>query len=166
MNPERDFLVTRRRANLVDLITPRRVGVDGYRFQASKTFDGTFTTIFTATVSGYLDSNVDRRLLTTLNNKNHVRCVFDPQTFNAAAPSLVDVDQFWLRFVPVTGGVPGTTGARALVLPEDESVQSRITITGDAPNGAAVANSLRLDFPRRMKDMRIKNNERSNTSNV
>ena len=160
----RNFQVPRRRSNLVDIITPKRAGVKGYRFRAAPTFSGTFATILTADISsGFLDPAVDRRVLTPLpNGQNHVRIVFDPDTFTGAA-AIVDTDQFWLTFTPVDfSGVPGTESAPGLILPETERIGGhRITIQGNAPNEASLADSLQLDLPGKMQDFRIANNEAS-----
>lgn len=156
-NAFRDFSIVRRRPNLVDLITPRRVGVKGYRLEAATNFDGSFSTILTADIgSGYLDKNVNPAKLHSINNPNHIRIVFDPATF-----SLTDDQHIWLRFVPVDfAGSAGTAGAPGLLLPDDMlRATTRIIIAGTAPNGATVANSLVLALPYRMKDMVIRNNQ-------
>jgi len=155
-NAFRDFTVARRRANLIDLLTPKRVGVQGYRIQAASNFDGVFTTLMTANIgSGYLDPNVNAAKLHALNNPNQIRIVFDPATF-----SLADDQHIWLRFVPVDfAGTAGTPGAVGLVLPDDELKSSgRTVIAGTAPNGADVSSSLRLDFPVRMRSVNVRNN--------
>lgn len=162
-NAFRDFSVVRRRANLIDLITPKRVGVKGYRLQASSNFDGVFTTLMTADIgSGYLDPNVNSAKLNAINNPNHIRIVFDPATF-AATATIADDQHIWLRFVPVDfSGVAGTPGPVGLVLPDDEHKASgRILIAGTAPNGVDVSASLRLDLPARMRDVHIRNNAAS-----
>ena len=51
-----DFSVARRRPNFVDLLIHKRTNIQKYRVGASTSFDGTFTTIFTADIgTGYLD---------------------------------------------------------------------------------------------------------------
>lgn len=160
----REFQVVDRRANLLDIITPKRPDVQGYRFRAAPNFDGTFVTILTADISsGFLDPTVDRRVLTPLPaGRNHVRVVFDPQTFFGAA-AIVDADHFWLTFTPVDfAGAPGTESNPGLILPADQyGVSGRIMIQGNAPNEASWADSLQLDLPLRMQDFRITNNEAS-----
>lgn len=156
----RDFTVVRRRANLIDLITPKQVGVKGYRLQASSNFDGTFTTILTADIgSGYLDPAVNPATLHSINNPNHIRIVFNPTTF-AGTATIADDQHIWLRLVPVDfADVAGTPGPVGLILPDDEYKGSgRTVIAGTAPNGANVAASLQLDLPCRMRDIRIRNN--------
>jgi len=164
---DRDFSVFRRRPNLVDIVTPKRPGVQGYRLKAALNFDLTFNTILTADIgAGYLDpvalkaGVIDRRTLGTAPGE-HVRIVFDPDTFGGALPTLNDVDHFWLRFFPVDfTGAEGTGGARVLILPHDEMVAAgRVIIRGTAPSGSTVANSMRLDFPVRMQNVTVRNNE-------
>lgn len=160
----RDFTVIRRRANLVDILTPKRDGVQGYRLKAAKNFDGTFQTMVTGDIStGFLDPAIDTRVLQAVPSRDRVRIVFDPATFSGAPWNLVDSDHFWLRFFPVDfAGVEGTGGARVLIIPDDElAAQGRVIIRGEAPIGATVANSLRLDLPFRMKNIYIRSNEPS-----
>jgi hypothetical protein len=67
----------------------------------------------------------------------------------------------WLQFFPVDfAGAEGAGGSKGLVLPDDEiKAQGRVIISGTAPIGATVANSLRLDLPYRMRNITIRNNE-------
>ena len=161
-NSVRDFNVIRRRAGIVDLLIPRKAdAVVGYRIQAASNWDGVFVTLFTANLGcGYTDPSVDLNKLHMVNNKNAVRCVFNPTTF-AGAASIDDTNHFWLRFVPVdAAGTPGTAGPAGLILPEDEfQAQVRVAIGGTAPSGAAVANSTILNLPFRMQDVVVRNNE-------
>ncbi len=165
----REFQVVRRRANHVDIVTPRRAGVKGYRFRAAPTFDGTFVDLFTANISaGYLDPAIDRRVLNALaNSRDHVRCVFDPNTFNGVA-AIVDDHQFWLTFTPIDfTGAPGTESAPGLILPDSVRIGSnRIVIGGSAPDEASLADSLQLNLPCRVQDFRISNNEASDGNSL
>lgn len=153
----RDFNVVRRRKNMVDLLTPKRANVKGYRVQASANFDGVFTTLMTADIgSGYIDPNVNSAKLNVLNNPNQIRIVFDPVTF-----TLDDDQHIWLRFVPVDfAGSAGTPGPVHLVLPDDEvQAAGRVIIAGTAPNGADVSASLQINLPFGMADFHIRNNQ-------
>lgn len=155
-NAFRDFTVIRRRPNLVDIITPKRANVKGYRLEAATNFDAAFSSIITADIgSGYLDANVNSAKLHSVSNPNHIRIVFDPATFG-----LTDDQHFWLRFVPVDfSNTPGSAGNPGLILPDDElRASSRVVIAGTAPNGATVANSLVLNLPYRMTDIVVRNN--------
>ncbi len=165
----REFTVFRRRANLVDILTPKREGVQGYRLKAALNFDLTFQTILTADISsGYLDpvalqsGVINRVTLGAAPGTGHVRIVFDPDTFSVPHPaSLNDTEHMWLQFFPVDfSGSEGVPGARTLILPDDEmKAQGRVIIQGTAPTGVSVANSIRLDLPYRMRNMVIRNNE-------
>jgi len=161
----RSFSVIRRVDNLVDVLIPKQAGVDTYRLQADLAVDGTFTTIIDAPIaSGYLDKNVDRRKLHAVSNRDTVRVVFDPDTFSGGAPTLDDEKQFWLRFVPVTGGAPGTPTAPGLIIPMSEyHGTGRIVFSGTAPNGGSVASSLQADLPRGAKNITIQNNDSGTT---
>jgi hypothetical protein len=158
----RDFTVVRRRANLVDILTPKQVGIQGYRLKAALNFDVTMQTMITGDIStGFLDPAIDTRVLTTVPSRDKVRMVFDPATFSGAPWNLVDTDHFWLQFFPVDfAGAEGAGGHRVLILPDDEmKAQGRVIIRGEAPIGAAVANSLHLDLPFRMRNLYIRNND-------
>lgn len=165
----REFQVVQRRANLLDIVTPKRPDVQGYRLRAAPNFDGTFATILTADISsGFLDPNVDRRVLTPLPaGRNHIRIVFDPQTFFGAA-AIVDADHFWLTFTPVDfSGAPGTESAPGLILPADQyGASDRIIIRGNAPNAASSLGSLQLDLPLRMTDFAFENHEAGGGNSV
>lgn len=159
----RDFTVIRRRPNYLDIITPKRVNVAGYRLQAATNFDASFTTILTAPISsGYLDPAINPTMISGINANDQIRIVFNPNTFTGTA-GIVDSKQFWLRFVPVDfSGSAGTAGARGLIVTDGERIgNSRMVIAGTAPQGAAVANSLQLDLPCAGQDFHIKNQEAS-----
>ena len=166
---DREFTVFRRRPHLVDILTPKRDGVQGYRLKAARNFDLTVQTIITADIgAGFLDptalrnGNINRATLGTAPGE-HVRIVFDPDTFSAHAANLDDNEHIWLQFVPVDfSGAEGTPGALTLVLPDDENkATGRVVIAGTAPTGASIVNSLRLDMPLRMRDFYIRNEEAS-----
>ena len=157
----RDFNVIRRRPHIVDLITPKRAGVQGYRLQAATNFDGMFVNILTADVSsGYLDPAVNPALLHTVPNQDHIRIAFSPDSFTGVA-GIKDDNHFWLKFVPISfAGVVGAAGNPALVITDYEHYgMSRVLISGLAPQGATVANSLQLDLPFTSQDLYIKNEE-------
>lgn len=155
----RDFSVIRRRKNIVDLLTPKRANVAGYRFQVATNFDQAYTTIVTAPISsGYLDPNINPAVLNAVNNNDHIRVVFNPDTFNGVA-GISDAAHFWMRFIPVDfAGTPGAAGPGTLILTDAEHYgNSRVQIAGTAPQGVAVANSLQLNLPQNSQDFYIKN---------
>lgn len=154
MSTSRNFSIVRRKANLVDFVTSIVPGVDQYRLKSASNFDSSLGTFLTTTNTGYVDPSIDLRQHSVLAG-NNVRMIFDPATF-----SITDTSPFWLQFVPVTGGVEGTPSGLLLVLPPVYS-SPVIAISGNAPSGAALANSLRLDFPRLVTDLRITNLESS-----
>lgn len=157
----RDFNVIRRRPGIVDMLTPKRANVGGYRIQAAPNFDGVFTTLFTAPISsGYLDPAINPAVLHYVNNNDHIRMVFNPATFTGTA-GITDTLDFWMRFVPVDfTGTPGTAGNPALVLTDAEHYgNSRVLIAGNAPAAADVTGSLQLELPFTTQDLYIKNEE-------
>lgn len=159
----REFSIARRRRNLVDLLTPKRPNVKGYRLTAATNFDGTFETLLTADISsGYLDPAVDpTKLEVRPGAQNHIRIVFDPDTFTDTDAGISDSQHFWLKLVTVGfDGVPIDTSPAVLVITEDERrASNRIVIAGNAPIGEASANSLQLDLPFNATDIVIQNQE-------
>lgn len=155
----RDFSVVRRRKNYVDIITPKRAGVKGYRLRSAANFDGVFADLLTADIgSGFLDPKINPSVIHAINNPNHIRIIFNPSNF-----SLDDDQHLWLKFQPVDfGGTPGTEGPPHLILPDDEvQAAGRVAITGAAPNAADVNSSLQINLPFGMRDIVIKNNSAS-----
>lgn len=151
----REFSVVRRRPNLVDVTTPRRPSVDGYRLEWAANFDGAYTALFTATNVGFVDDDLRDKGHSMMAGDN-VRMIFNPANY-----SITDTQPFWLRFVPVTGGAPGTATPGVLILP-DTSGRGTVIIAGNAPAGASVAASLVLHFPRLVEDLRVVNNSDTN----
>lgn len=163
----RDFSVIRRRKNIVDVLTPKRANVAGYRFQVATNFDQAYTTIFTAPIgSGYLDPAINPVVLHAVNSNDQIRAVFNPDTFSGAGIS--DATHFWMRFVTVDfAGTVGTPGPGTLILTDAEHYgNSRVQIAGTAPSGAAVANSLQLNLPQNSQDFYIKNANASGGNNL
>ncbi len=150
----RTFSVIRRRANLIDLTTPRVYGVDSYRLKWSDNFDGSFTTFLTVSNTGYLDSNVNPYSVDAQPG-SAVRMVFDPATF-----SIPDTAHIWLQLWHVIGGVETQQSACTLILPEAaHKGVGLLTLHGTAPSGADVSSSLQIDLPRLMTDFRFNNEE-------
>jgi len=156
----RIFSVIRRRPGIVDVLTPRVNGVEGYRFKAATNFDAVFGTIFTSPKFGFMDTvGVDQRKIEAQPTRDQVRMVFNPATY-----ALTDTQHFWLKLFHVDGaGVETAVSAPTLVLPDDTQFLHRgighILIRGSAPSGATVASSLQLDLPRLLTDWRILNEE-------
>lgn len=164
-----EFSVPYRAPGIVDTLIPRVAGRTGYRLKASPQFDGTpaFVQLFEmASNHGYLDPAVDRRKLHTMPGQQHIRAVFNPNTFATGQPvaaAITDTMQFWMRFQPVDSGVAGADSDPVLILtPSQHNGQGRIVIAGDAPNAANVAGSLTLCLSRRMKNFTIRNHSGSN----
>ena len=146
----RDFSVIRRRPHILDIITPVRAGVDGYRIEWAANFDGSFTTLVTSPINGHCDDSLRDQAHAPAPG-NNVRIIIDPTNY-----TITDTKPFWLRFVPVVGGIAGTAGNRGLILP-DTSGRGFVTVAGSAPNAATVTGSMQLDFPRLVEDLRIVN---------
>jgi hypothetical protein len=161
------FGMIRRRPNYVDIQTPFAYGVTGYRLKWAANFDsGSFTTFLTSSNVGYLDPGINPNVVdaqpmggTASNGGRNIRIVFNPATFG-----ITDTSSFWLQFAQVTGGSETLVGAPTLVLPDSANHGIGIvTIQGNAPSGAASANSLQIDLPRLMQNFQITNNDGTNT---
>jgi hypothetical protein len=156
----REFFIRRRRAGLVDLITPNRTaaGIAGYTLEWAANFDGAFAAVFTNR-TGFLDDNpttgIPQAVLDPAPGQNH-RFVFNPLTF-----SIVDAGQFWLRLKQLNpAGATVATSPPVLVLPESERhTRTRIIIAGTAPSGATVASSLQLYLPGGVTNLVVQNQE-------
>ena len=146
----REFSVIRRRPNIVDVVTPVRKGVDGYGLEWAANFDGVFASIVTAPIQGHCDESL-RDLPHAPQGGANVRIIINP-----ADHTIPDCKAFWMRFVPYVGGVAGTPGNPGLILP-DQTGYGVVTIAGNAPAGATVADALQLDFPRLVEDLQVVN---------
>lgn len=149
------FSVRRRRPNIVDMYIPVVYGVDFYRVKWATNFDTAFTTIINSTNVGYIDPAVNRNVIETQpTTGTYVRIVFNPATY-----SITDTAQFWLQYVPVTGGIEGTASAPTLILPDaSRHGIGIVAIQGDAPT----AGPLQIDLPTGMQDFRIHNEDGAN----
>jgi hypothetical protein len=143
---------------------PRLSGVDGFRLQWATNFDASFTTMFTAPNTGYVDPAINLATATAQNLGSNafgpsVRVIFDPATY-----SITDTKSFWVRFVPVTGGSAGTPGAPTLLLPASSNHGLGVNVIhGSAPSAVDSTGSLQLDLPRLMQDFRIHNEDGANS---
>lgn len=164
----RNYNIIRRRVGIVDALIPKQANVKGYRFTAAANFDGSFTTLMTADIgSGYLDPSINPMVLHSVNNLNAIRVVFNPDTFNGGA-GISDSKHFWLKLVTLdfAGSVVATSAAGLVVTDSEHYGNSRVVISGTAPQGAAIANSLQLDLPFTTQDLYIKNEEASGGHNL
>ena len=163
MSAPRLFSILRRKPGLIDLITPIRPqseAVESYRLKTDTTPGGAFaTTCMTAPRTGKVDPAVAGPQHVIQPGEN-VRLIFKPSNF-----SLSDTDAFWIKLVYVDIAnaemVTPAPGAPTLVLPPFTGpVQTGFTAT--APVGAGFANSLQLDLPRAMENVRILNTDGAN----
>ncbi len=150
---ERLFSILRRKPGYVDLVTPLVPGpTNTYRLKWASNFDGSFSTFLTVGHSGYLDPSIPSIIQGVL-QPDIVRLVFNPTTF-----SIPDTAPIWLKLVRVVGGVEGTSTAPTLVLPPNYGMPS-LAISGTAPLGANITESLQIDFPRTMGELRLHNED-------
>jgi hypothetical protein len=135
----------------VDLYTPFVQGIDVYRLKWTTNFDQAFVTFLDSTNIGFIDDNVNRNVIETQpTSGTWVRIVFDPTTYN-----IPDDVSFWLQFARVVGGLETVVGAPTLILPDAALHGTGMVVI----SGAAPANPLQLDLPRRMEDFRFVNED-------
>lgn len=160
MSVEREFSIHRRRAGIVDLLTPVRAGTANYTLEWAQNFDGVFAPIITQ-ATGYFDDDpgVNRAALDQAPGRNH-RFVFNPTTFG-----INDASAFWLRLIQNdAGGAPIATSPPVLVLPESaRHTRNRVAIAGNAPNAATIAGSLRLYLPFGANNLFLTNEDIANS---
>jgi hypothetical protein len=153
----RIFSVPRRRPGIVDLYANFVYGVDLYRVWAAANFDTTppWTKLIECTNIGFFDSNVSRdKIESQPTAGKSVRIVFNPQTF-----SLTDEIPIWLQVSQLVGMVE-TFSPPTLLLPESmHHGVGIVTLSGSAPSGTTVTDSLQLDLPRLMSDFRFSNED-------
>lgn len=154
------FSVLRRKAGLIDFITPIRPaseGVESYRLKTDTNPFGAFaTTVMTVPRTGKVDAGLEGPQNVIQPGEN-VRIIFKPSNY-----SLPDSGAFWLKLVFVDASnaemVSPAPSAATLFLPPF-SGPGMTGFNATAPSGASIANSVRLDLPRAMDEFRIRNLE-------
>lgn len=152
------FSILRRKAGLVDLITPFQgpsTGVVQYRLKTDTNPFGSFsTTVMTVPRTGFIDKDV-AGAHNVIQPGDNVRIIFKPSNFG-----LSDTAAFYLKLVFIDGAnaemVTPAPSAGTLVLPPFTGpVQSGFTAT-------APASVTQVDLPRAMENVRVLNLESSN----
>ena len=154
------FSILRRKSDIIDFITPLQpdsAGVVGYSLRTNLSFDPNdafSTTILTSTQYGFEDPSTKGK--NVIQPGNNVRIVFDPTNYG-----LTDA-YFWLKLVFMDSISPAhdlTTpapSAATLVLPPYVG-NEQAGFSGTAPAGTDISESLRIDLPRVMDNVRIRN---------
>lgn len=158
---KRSFSVIRRRPHLVDVLFPLTAGVQTYRLKWASNFDGSFTQFLDSTNVGFLDPSINPAVVGSQPTAGRqVRVVFDPATY-----SIPDAEPFWLQYWTVPfGGAEEQQSAAVLILPDSSNHGiGVITIHGTAPSAGSVSGSLQIELPRRMCDIRIRNEGAGNS---
>jgi len=158
---KRSFSVIRRRPHIVDVLFPLTAGVQTYRLKWASNFDGSFTQFLDSTNVGFLDPSINPAVVGSQPTAGRqVRVVFDPDTY-----SIPDAEPFWLQYWTVPfGGAEEQQSAAALILPDSSNHGVGIvTIHGTAPSAMDVSGSLQIDLPRMMQDIRIHNEDGTNS---
>jgi len=162
MSAPRLFSILRRKAGLIDLITPIRPeseGVAYYRLKKDTDPGGAFASVvLTAPRTGLIDPAVAGNHHVIQPGEN-VRMIFNPSNYTLSDAA------FWVKLVYVNAAlsemVSPAPGAATLVLPPFTG-PIQTGFSGTAPVGAALANSLQIDLPRAMDNFRIRNLDTTN----
>jgi len=162
MSVPRRFSILRRKAGLIDLITPIRPeseGVASYRLKKDTDPFGSFTNVvLTAPITGLIDPTVAGKHHVIQPGEN-VRMLFNPANYTLSDAA------FWVRLFYVNAsnvelGSPAP-GAATLVLPPFVGpIQTGFTATATVK--ADLANSTQLDLPRAMESIKILNLDGTN----
>jgi hypothetical protein len=157
----RTFSVIRRRAPIVDLVTPLVDGTQTYRLKWAANFDGSFTTFLDSTNVGFLDPAINIAVVGAQpTSGRQVRIVFNPTTY-----SIPDGKSFWLQLwrVPFGGSEVQVSAAGLILADTAQHGIGAVTIQGTAPNASDSTGSLQIDFPRLMQDFRVHNQDAANS---
>ncbi len=159
----RTLSLHRRRANLVDLTIQSQPGVGSYQFQAATNFDSSFTTFDTVPVAGKISKTaVDLAIGGSSGFRGFTRFVFDPADYVISGVS--ETVPMFLRYkpIPVFGAgvspTPGTASAIHMVLPYSSVSDRPLVLSGTAPAGASIANSLELQLPAQCRNLQVQVN--------
>lgn len=151
----RQLSINRRKPGIVDLLITKTPGAQAYRLKWGTNFDtAVFTSFLTVPNFGFRDPAVSDASNYTVHG-DKVRVLFNPTTY-----SIPDDQFWWLKMSPLdpTGAEMFTTRGSLMILTPDIGAGSyfpQLTITGIAPNVAALANSIEIDFPQQMRDVRV-----------
>lgn len=149
----RQLSIHRRKPRLVDLLVTKTVGAYSYRLKWGANFDtALFTNFLVSPNTGFRDPAVNDESNITIYG-DRVRILFDPVTYG-----IPDNSVWWLKMSPLdsTGAEMSTTPALMVLRPSIGGAYfPQLTITGSAPNVATIADSLEINFPQQMRDMRI-----------
>lgn len=145
--------VYRRKPGLVDLFLVSRTGAKNYVFKFASNFDVGFTAFQTVPQSGFRSPTAfDSGPAEGFRGRTRF-------TFNPADYSMDDAKPMWLRIQQ--NNVDGTVGADEamhLILPPGSQGRKPVVLNGNAPAGAAIANSLELQLPHQMQGIELQNN--------
>jgi hypothetical protein len=157
-----------RRPGIVDVRVPLRPGIRAFQFQAASNFDAVFADLQLVPNSGFVgaailaEDPVRLRVASGLMGdppRGHARFLFNPNFYTGAVPAVADGTPFFLRVRPVDdAGSVGTAEAMQMVLPYDSAPSRPVILSGTAPSGAGIANSLEIQLPGQCHDFDFQNN--------
>jgi hypothetical protein len=163
---KRVFSVLRRKSGFVDISVPlvQGLGVEGYRFKASTNWDVAPTTLFTAGLYGYMDSELQATVVPTVDHRpDAMRVLFKPSKYTVSGNPLTDTGVFWLQLVYIVGNAE--QNAASATPPSAITMISSVTlpynsmqaIQGTAPNQGTLANATQIDLGRQVENVTIEN---------
>jgi len=147
----RSLSLLRRRLNLVDLSLQARPGIGSYQFYKSINFDVAFTLFDTIPASGKASATVAQTGYADSNYRGQTRFLFNPTDY-----SIDDIKPFWVQIKQVSlAGVVGPAEAMHLVLPYSSQPNRTVALSGGAPTGTTIADSLELQLPMQCNNLRV-----------
>ena len=154
----RSISVYRRRAGLIDMNWPSRVGVQSYILKSATNFDGVFTTFANVSANGFRSKSVVDYSFTSEQFRGKTRIMFNPTDF-----SLNDLQPIWIRIAQVAiGGAVGSDETIHLILPYQPPSNRIFILSGTAPSAATIAGSQELQLPQQCKNVVIQVNDAAN----
>ncbi len=155
----RSYSLAKRTPTLVDVRVSQKATVQSYIFKASANFDGSFTNLQAVPIYGFKSPSVDLSGFDASNSsRNQTRFIFNPDDYTVGSSFVSNSKTFWLKVAEIIGGVEQTAGPAHMVLPFDGCVERIIAMSGSAPNGASIANSMEIQLPSQCVGTRIQNN--------
>lgn len=139
---------------MVDLALRARDGVASYAFKAAANFDASFTSFATVPSQGLRSPTCPEQGNVGSQFRGLTRFLFDPADYTATNAAVTDLKPFWVRIAQTTfAGVTSADEARHLVLPYRAEPNRPVIVTGQAPAGNNVGESMELQLPSQCNDL-------------
>lgn len=144
----------RRRPRYADFLTPVTAGVALYRLKRASVPEGPYTTFLSVSNVGFLDPAINPLVVDAQQTGDQVRIVIDPVPYGIPETGPTYIQLF---HVDGTGAETLKSGAMLLLPDSANHGATAVAMSGTAPNGATIANSMRVDLPRLGADFTLHN---------